>query len=125
MIGRHIVSLISAHVAELRGQIFPIIAPQGAKYPYALYKRLATQVDYTKDGAASDTVSVQISVVSQNYLEADGIVDKVRAALEGVGGGYDDMTVDDAVVTNISDDYVVDQDCYVVSINMNFYITKN
>lgn len=118
-IGKHIVTVLES-VQGLSGKVYALIAPQGAKFPYVVYRRTGTSVEYTNDGSATDTTAVTLLVIGKDYATAASLAEDVRKALECVPRTYDGFNVADCEVTNVSDEYVEDQDCYAVQIGLSF-----
>lgn len=116
-IGKHIVSKIGS-ITDLTGKVFPLLAPQGATFPYVVYRRTNTSVEYTNDGSAVDTSAVTLLVIGKDYATTSGYAEEIRAALENVPATYDGMQVEDCEIKDISDEYIIEQDCFAISINV-------
>lgn len=86
--------------------IFPIVAPQGSTYPFAVYKRNSLQVANTKDlFNISETADIEINIVSNTYSESIEKAINIKMYLEHLKGVY--TTAKDEEI-NISDIYLVD-----------------
>ena len=55
---------------------------EGTNYPYIVIQRTNISVQYTKDIAANNTVSFEISIIGNNIDDVLDIAVEVRAALE-------------------------------------------
>lgn len=119
-ISEHIYQTLSGKVGELGGRVYPIVANEGTKMPYVVYSRKSTSVDYSKDGSIGDSAVFAFTVVSDTYLKADSLAQKVRRVLEDSFEDYNDLIIDDVRVLDISDDYIDDQQVYTINLSVQF-----
>lgn len=122
-IGKHIYARLTASEplrALIGTRLYPVAADQGTAMPYVTYHRTALATEYTKDGRASDTVSVSFRIVAGGYLPAAEIAEAIRDALENVRGLYGDTEVSEAEVVNSVDAYAPDLDAYVMTLDFRF-----
>lgn len=63
--------------------VFPIVAENGTNYPFVVYTRTSvTPKTMTKDGVYEDTVTFQVSAISNSYNQSIVVADRVRELLE-------------------------------------------
>jgi len=124
LIGKHIQAVLGADSTvkrELRDRIYPVGAIVGApRYPLLVYTNSGINVDYTKDGAASESVTVQLILLHPTYDLAITLMQHIRYLLEGHAAQYPDFEVDDCMLSGYSEDYADDLQKYVISISLTF-----
>lgn len=99
-IGAHVYKRLSdsTELAKLvSDKIYAISTKTETSFPFVIYKRSSLVPEYTKDRyGTGDTVSVEVAVASDNYLNSVTIAEEVRKALENKRGQYDNFNVIDA-----------------------------
>lgn len=74
-----------------------------------IYRHGSLTPEYTKDRyGTGDTVSVEVVVASDNYLNSVTIAEEVRKSLENRRGSYDDFDVIDAKLLSADEDFIED-----------------
>ena len=128
-IGKAVKAMLAASsdiVSAVGTKIFPIVSKEGTTYPFIVYRRGAIDVEYTKDGKASETVSVDIVVAATSYATAADIADKVRTAIDNKGVEYTDNTntlkVRGTRMVTADEDFFEDSNVYTQTLNFNFYL---
>lgn len=72
------------------GRIFSLCANEGAKKPFAVFRRTNIQSNATKDMFDSgDTVSVEVVVVADDYDQSIECAEAVRLAIEKRDGQFE------------------------------------
>ena len=95
------------------GRCYPVVAPQGAgRTPFAVYRILKVEPDYTKDGAMWDRVSVEVVTVGRSYDETASASQSVRLSLEGCAAECEDFDVEECTLTGYADDFDEAGDLY-------------
>ncbi len=124
LIGKHIQAVLSADTTvtqALSNRIYPVGAVKGTpQFPMLVYTNTGINVDYTKDGPASESVTVQLILLHPNYDMAITLMQRIRYLLEGATAQYPDFEVDDCMLSGYSEDYDADLDKYVISITLTF-----
>lgn len=101
-------------------KIWPIVANTNTKYPYIVYQRTSLLPEYTKDGCLYNTVSVEIKIVSDNYIKSLDIANKVREIFEKKQYKSDDLSIKNCEINSVQEDFI--EDAYVQTIDFNFTI---
>ena len=88
-------------------------------FPFVIYKRNSLTPEYTKDRyGTGDTVSVEIVVASDNYLNSVTIAEEVRKSLENKRGSYDNFDVIDSKLISANEDFI--EDTFIQSLVFSF-----
>lgn len=100
-------------------KVWPIVANTNTKYPYIVYQRTGLMPEYTKDGVLYNSVSVEIKIVSDNYIKSLDIANIVRQIFEKKIS-KDDFNVKNCEIDSVQEDYI--DDAYVQTINFIFML---
>jgi len=92
----------------VQDKIYPIFAPDETLNPFIVYNLKTNNVIYTKDGLVYDEVSLNINVVSDNYVESISIAQIVRNLLERKVFSHDGIDIYECLVASTNEDYGVD-----------------
>lgn len=110
LISEHVSSKLSgsSELTELvSDKIYPISTISAISFPFVVYKRNSLTPNYTKDRySTGDSLTVEIVVVSNNYLNSIKVASKIRKALEGKRGSYEDFDVIDAKLVSADEDFI-------------------
>jgi len=100
--------LASPSVARLVGrQIYALLAPQSASYPFVVYSRTGADREQTlAEPLGVPTLSLDFAVYGQTYEQAREAADAIRATLDGYGGSALGCTVSQVALDNEQDDFV-------------------
>lgn len=99
-------------------RIYPIQAPMNTVFPFVVYSRVNTYIETSsKDGYLNDSVSFQITVVSDKYEESVYLADKVRDIFENNSISFQDMVVTDIRLSSCSESLI--QDEYIQNLNFD------
>ena len=111
-IGAHVYKKLSdsTELAKLiSDKIYAISTKTEISFPFVIYRRNSLVPEYTKDRyGTGDTVSVEVAVASDNYLNSVTIAEEVRKALENKRGQYDNFNVIDAKLISANEDFIED-----------------
>lgn len=105
-IGKAIYTILQTSI-DIDKKIYPLIADEGATFPFIIYKRTGLTPESTKDNT-NENVSVEINIASSNYSESIDLAIKVRKALEHKKGTYSDIAIEDIVIDDATEDYIED-----------------
>lgn len=124
LIGKHIQAVLSADTTvthSLGNRIYPVGAVKGAPhFPMLVYTNTGINADYTKDGAASETVTVQLILLHPVYDAAITLMQRIRYLFEGHAAQYPNFEVDDCELSGYAEDFDIELDKYVISITLTF-----
>lgn len=101
-------------------KIYPIATKSEVKFPFIVYERNSVTPAYDKIGPAATDIYVTIYVLSESYGESESIAEMVIAALDKVQAQYDEYDVENAILTDVSEDYV--NQTFVQQIKFKFTI---
>lgn len=92
---------------EMVGQVktFPLIANAETDFPFVTYQRTNAKVLYTKDGRYENMLTVEITILCDNYPESIDILCLVRDILEGRRYKDEDIYIRDIRVNEVSEDF--------------------
>ena len=85
-------------------KVYPLIADTSTTYPFIIYRRSAIVNSSSKDDA-DESVNVEIYIVSERYDESISIAELVRSTLEHRKGKFEDLYIDDIIITDASESY--------------------
>ena len=102
-------------------KIWRIGANTNTKYPYIVYQRTGLFPEYTKDGVMYNQVSVELKIVTDNYIKSLDIANIVRHIFEKKQYISDDFYIRNCEIDDVSEDYI--EDAYVQTINFVFTLT--
>lgn len=126
MIGIHISTKLAENNKireDVGDRIYPLVAPMGVPtYPFICYQTSVTNVEYTKDGASSDTVNAAVAIIAKTYAEAAILAQSARWALECEKGSYESFEVDDCMLLGTQEDYLDELDAYSVTLNFEINV---
>lgn len=124
LIGKHIKAVLSADTEVTRAlgnRIYPVGAVKGTPhFPMLVYTNTGINADYTKDGAASEMVTVQLILLHPVYDTAITLMQRIRYLFEGHAAQYPTFEVDDCELSGYAEDFDIDLDKYVISITLTF-----
>lgn len=121
-IGKYIYSVLNDS-KDITCKVYPLIADNDAKYPFIIYRRVNLQSESSKDGYYEDSVSIEITVVSDKYSDSVDIATKIRNLLEKQSVNYDDLVINDATLSLATEEY--SNNAYVQRLQFTFIINKN
>lgn len=85
---------------------FPIVAEEGATYPFMVYRRTSLTPYTTKDRYNYLTqISMELVIVTQKYEDGVLISQEVWDALDKKGGNIGGLDIDEIRVTSSSEDF--------------------
>ena len=121
-IGAHVYKKLSDStelVKLISDKIYAISTKTEISFPFVIYRRNSLVPEYTKDRySTGDTVSVEVAVASDNYLNSVTIAEEVRKALENKRGQYDNFNVIDAKLISANEDFI--EDTFIQSLVFSF-----
>lgn len=94
MIEEAIVTLLGNNAdwaSEIGSRVYPVQAPQTAPKPYAVYRRLTTDLNHTMAGNSGlDQPMFYIDIVARDFATVRKCADAARDALDGFDSGIVD-----------------------------------
>jgi hypothetical protein len=86
-IGKYIYSkLVNVSTVKklINNRIYPLAAEFGTLRPYVVYSRLASTVNYTKDGLVYETATISIDCVADDYTVSVDIACAIRDVFDNL-----------------------------------------
>lgn len=115
-IGSEIRDILSSALAEnVKGKIFPLVAPANTTFPFIVYRRSGYSPNGNKD-IQSEIVFIELAVITTEYAESVEIANKVADILQAASS----ENIDEITVTNIFEEYI--SDSFVQKINISVKI---
>lgn len=87
LIGKSIYNILSNDEvlkSKLNDRIFPVVAEEGTVFPFIVYTRTNVTPNFVKGGIYIDSTSIEINIVSNNYIESVELANRVRNIIEGI-----------------------------------------
>ena len=106
-IGKVIKNLLLSNeqlVNYIGDKVYPLIADNSTTYPFIIYRRSAIVNSSTKDDA-DESVNVEIYIVSDTYEKSISIAEEVRKSVEHRKGKFEDLYIDDIIISDASESY--------------------
>lgn len=98
--------LLSALITPVL-EVYPVIAVEGAKAPFAVYRRTGMSATSTKDRHDEDQeVTVEVTVAAPNYPSSIDKAKKIKKILEGTRGRWQDLVINGIRMTTSGEDSV-------------------
>lgn len=117
--GKYIYSVLK-NITDNR--VFPLVADEGTKFPFIVYRRVNLTNLENKDGYVEDNVTMEITVVADKYTKSVEIINKVREILEIQNTSFEDMDISDASITMATEEY--NNSAYIQKIQISFKINN-
>ena len=121
LIGKHIYSVLTSD-NDVNGlveeRVFPLVIPDGADRPFAVFNDINVVGEYTKDGWAGDVTQATVMCVADKYESAADLAESVRIMLEHSKKQYDGYTIGSAELKKSGDSY--QNGVYVIVLNFEF-----
>lgn len=90
-IGKAIAEILredSAVKAAVGTNVFPLIADEKTPFPFIIYRRVSGSDATTKDSRYSESCTVEIAVIADDYLASVNIATAVKNAMENFRSNY-------------------------------------
>lgn len=102
-------------------KVYPLVADQGATYPFIVYRRAGLQHSNTKDRYNySELATVEVIVAGATYQNALQIAKEVMGRMEHTRGKYDNITISEIKLINAEEDYL--EDAFIQKLTFNIEI---
>lgn len=102
--------------SKIGDKVFPIVASEGATFPFIVYKRNGLISNGCKDGYYEDTVNFTITILSERYFEGIDIAQSVRRILERQRITTNTLRMNDTKITGVNEEY--QGGTYIQTINL-------
>ena len=100
-VGRAIYSLLTNYNA------YPLVADEGATYPFIIYRRIALQPADTKDRYNySELATMEVVVASDKYNESIEVAESVKSIMEKARGNFEDIRIGDIKLIGANESYI-------------------
>lgn len=110
-VGQKVYELLTSNDELMRNidvnNIFPLIAEEGATFPFIVFRRDGITPNYTKKELATETVSLSVFIASKSYAESVKLAELVREILELHKDSYfNQITLDSVTEDFVEDSYI-------------------
>ena len=125
MIRQAIYTILSGDspLVALTSRISHGLANQEDIMPYVTFLVFDTDPNPTKDTLSqTDVISISVSCISQNNLNAVAIADAVRTALDGFTGTVDSTVIESTAFTKSRDAWIPDAKAFQIVVEFQFFI---
>lgn len=96
-------------VLEGTTKVYPLVADQGAAYPFIVYRRASIIHSNTKDRFNfSELATVEVIVAGNTYQQSLQIAKEVMNRMEHTRGIYDNIGISEITLDNAEEDYIED-----------------
>jgi hypothetical protein len=103
--------------------VFPMVADEGTKFPFIIYKRTGTQIGDTKDiYNYSETAYIEVILATEDYETSISLAEEIKTKLEHFRGQIEGITVTCIKMTDAAEDFA--GDCYTQRLNFSVEISK-
>lgn len=97
---------------------YPIIAEQGANFPFSVYRRLGYYPKNTKDVYNyEETVVIEVNIAATTYAESVELAQRVKDVLEHNRGTYENLNINDITMVDATEDWL--NEAYIQSMRFN------
>lgn len=87
--------------------VYPIVADQGAEFPYIVYRRAGLSHANTKDRFNyQEVATVEVIVAATSYLESIELAKQVMYRLEHTRGLYNEISINEIKLIDAEEDYI-------------------
>lgn len=100
---------------KIGNKVYPIVASEGATFPFIVYRRVGMSSKGCKDGYYEDTVNFSVTILSETYFEGIYIAQSVRRILERQRIATDTLRMNDTRITSVNEEY--QNNTYIQTIN--------
>ena len=110
-VGQKVYELLASN-AELKkiidiNNIFPLIAEEGATFPFIVFRRNGITPTYAKNELANETVSLTVFIASKSYSDSVKIAEIVREIMELHKDSYFNLITFDGITEDfVEDSYI-------------------
>lgn len=66
---------------KVNGAVAPMVVKEGTKFPFIVYQKSGGYYEYTKDGVAGGTITIDVIVFTDKYEELCEVCDMVDDAM--------------------------------------------
>jgi hypothetical protein len=104
--------------------VFPLVADEGTKYPFIVYKRTSTNTLNSKDVYNfQELAMIELNIAAEDYEGSVSLAEKVKEKLEHYRGQVEGITIRGISMTDSSEDWM--NDCYAQRLMFEFNIENN
>jgi len=92
--------------AVVGSKIYPVLAPSEAALPFITWRRMAVQRQQSLSGPVGvPSVMLSVDLFAETYEAVRELADKVRLALDGWGGTFQNTVVSNVSLENEADGF--------------------
>lgn len=108
-------------VLDGTAKVYPLIADQGASYPFIVYRRAGITHSDTKDRFNyQELATVEVIVAGNTYQQSLQIAKEVMNRMEHTRGVYDNISISEIKMVNAEEDYL--EDAFIQKLTFNIEI---
>lgn len=101
--------------------VYPLVADQGASYPFIVYRRSSLSHANTKDRFNyQELATVEVIVAGSTYQQTLQIAKQVMNRMEHTRGLYDNISISEIKLINAEEDYI--EDAFIQKLTFNIEI---
>ena len=102
-------------------KVYPLVADQGASYPFIVYRRSGLTHANTKDRFNyQELATVEVIVAGSTYQQALQIAKEVLGRMEHTRGMYENISISEIKLINAEEDYI--EDAFIQKLTFNIEI---
>lgn len=102
-------------------KVYPLVADQGASYPFIVYRRNGLTHANTKDRFNyQELATIEIIVAGSSYQQALQIAKQVVGRMEHTRGIYEEISISEIKLVNAEEDYI--EDAFIQKLTFNIEI---
>ena len=123
-IGRVVMHFLlqDTRISEYIGRkVYPIVADQGTKLPFVVYRRNALTLAENKD-RCNQIAMVDVIVAAKTYKESVDLAVAIKNCLHHKRGQLDTVKINQIDLTNSYEDYVSEQDLFMQNLTFKIEI---
>lgn len=94
--------------------VYPLVAPQELKVPYAVY-RLSRTLIRVQEGVTANEVILLVNIYANDFSDCVALAATIEGNMEHQEGTYDSQVLIGSMLMSESDDYIPDIDKYMIS----------
>ena len=112
-VGQKVYELLTSNEELMRNidvnNIFPLIAEEGATFPFIVFRRNGITPTYAKNELANETVSLTVFICSKSYADCVKLAEIVRGIMELHKDSYFNLITFDGITEDFVDDSYIQE----------------
>ena len=112
-VGQKVYELLASNTELMKNidvnNIFPLIAEEGATFPFIVFRRNGITPNYTKNELANETVSLTVFICLKSYSDSVKTAEIVREIMDLHKDGYFNLITFDGITEDFVDDSYIQE----------------